>query len=179
MVADALRDDLCIGLAKMCGSDEDDMGRPRFENTFGVGRIIQHEVLGEGRYNILLVGLERAMVVNEHDPASKMYRRVRAEIMVDHVENDARCEEIVRILRQTISSLHATQPSVGEFLMRRMGKAKDFGAIADRVANVIFPQPTVRQLLLEEPRVEKRLKRCLGRTLDILASAAGSDRLVN
>jgi uncharacterized protein len=179
MVADALRDDLCIGLAKMCGKDEDEMGRPRFEGTFGVGRIVQHEVLDGGRYNILLVGVERALVVNEHDPGSKMYRRVRAEIVEDRIESDIGCWDIVGTLRQTIASLHLSQPNVGQFLTRRMGQALDYGEIADRLANVIFPEPVARQRLLEEPQVEKRLERCLIRVLDILASTSSSSGSLN
>jgi Lon protease-like protein len=66
MTADALAGDSLIAMALLRpGWERDYYSRPAIEPVVCVGRIVAHERLGDGKYNLLLQGQWRARVVGE------------------------------------------------------------------------------------------------------------------
>lgn len=64
MMKSALAGDKRIGMALLKpGWEEDDQGAPPVFDIVGVGRILQHEELEDGRYNLMLAGIGRGRIV--------------------------------------------------------------------------------------------------------------------
>jgi len=91
MVADALSADQLIAMATLKpGYDYEYYGRPPIYRTVCLGRVIKHERLPDGKYNLLLVGLRRANVLHEIEPV-RSYRRAQIELIEEQsVENTPR-----------------------------------------------------------------------------------------
>ena len=87
MVADALESDGCIGLVLLRpGWDRDYDGRPAIHAVGCSAAIVHAAQLDDGRYNIVLRGLERFRVVAEdHD---RMYRRATITSLPEPPMND-------------------------------------------------------------------------------------------
>ena len=62
------------------GWEKDYEGRPPIHETAGVGRIVSHEALDDGRHDILLRGLSRVRL-EELDAGDLPYRIGRAEVL--------------------------------------------------------------------------------------------------
>src|ERR1044071_5796625 len=74
MVADAIAGDRVIGMVLLKpGWEREDEGRPPIYNVGCSGVITHFERLADGRYNIILRGLERFSVISENN--NKAYRR--------------------------------------------------------------------------------------------------------
>src|SRR3954470_5194925 len=68
MTADALRGDRRIAMALLCpGWEKSYHARPAIERVVCVGRILSAERLPDGKYNFLLQGEARAVIVAERD----------------------------------------------------------------------------------------------------------------
>lgn len=79
MVADVAREGQCIGMALLKeGWESDYYGNPPVYPIGCVGRVLHVEMLSDGRSNILLQGLERYEIQEQHEDRS--YRRARIEL---------------------------------------------------------------------------------------------------
>src|SRR3954470_1943750 len=102
MVADALKSDRMIGMALLRpGWQADYEGRPPVYPIGCSGVITHAETLDDGRYNIVLRGVERFRILEEDDRLS--YRRARVEQLPDNVC----CAEDKTALRTQRSKLDA------------------------------------------------------------------------
>ncbi|MSO62473.1 MAG: ATP-dependent protease [Acidobacteria bacterium] len=77
MVADALAGDRLIGMVLLRpGHKADDEGRPPVYGTGCTGLITHAERLDDGRFNLVLRGLDKFTMLGEEDPAiGQLYRR--------------------------------------------------------------------------------------------------------
>ena len=83
MVKDALDGEGLIAVAALePGFEADYHGRPAVRAVIGVGEVIGHEALADGRCNILLRGVARARIHAELPPRQS-YRLVDATELVD------------------------------------------------------------------------------------------------
>lgn len=175
MVEHALENRTPIAMALIDRSRPDDEhGRPAVHDVAGVGVIESHEKLPDGRFMVVLQGVERVRFVEEHEP-DNLYRQVRAEIMDDVVEDPAEINEKLSTLQNLTFSVRMINPRVADFLAATMGSLDDPGRVADAVANVLFLEPADRQRLLEMVDVGERLKEVSERVTEILAMASASD----
>ncbi len=77
MTADALAGDRLIGMVLLRpGNDADYEGRPPVYGTGCTGLITHAEKLDDGRFNLVLRGIEKFTILGEEDPAlGQLYRR--------------------------------------------------------------------------------------------------------
>src|SRR3954468_20073739 len=105
MVADALKQDRMIGMVLLRpGWQGDYEGRPPVYPVGCSGVITHAEKLDDGRYNIVLRGVERFRILEEDDRLS--YRRAHVEQLPD----EACCAEdkaVIRTQRAKLDSLLA------------------------------------------------------------------------
>lgn len=108
MVADALEGDRVIGMAMpLQGHPTDLEHAPPVHPVVGLGQIVRHESLEDGRWNILLRGVAR-MRIEEELASDLPYRVVRAAILQDAaVEGDL--VERVRAVAGRIEWLDVSQ----------------------------------------------------------------------
>jgi len=107
MVADALEGDRLIGMVLLRPGWEDDYeGRPAVFPIGCAGLISHHERLPDGRYNIVLRGLEKFRVEDEDETQS--YRIARVLTLHEPLEDGDRDE--VRAARLRLESMLVPQP---------------------------------------------------------------------
>ena len=160
MVADALGSDRLLGLCMLePGWEPDYHGRPRVRSICGIGRIANEEKLADGRYNLQLIGIGRAEILEELPP-DEPYRVVRARQPREAV---AAGPEQAETLRQALWALCAKLPEDAASNLAHAGAAlKDPGALADICCAALAMEAPVRQKVLEELSVPKRLQLALG-----------------
>jgi Lon protease-like protein len=105
MVSDAIAGDRMIGMVLLRpGWEHDYEGRPPVYPIGSSGVITHFERLSDGRYNIILRGLERFRILEE-DP-TRIYRRALVEQLADR-GLDADDRTVVRRLRAKLEALLA------------------------------------------------------------------------
>jgi Lon protease-like protein len=157
MVRDAMAGERLIGVALLePGYEEDYAGRPPVRTVLGVGRIIAHEPLPDGRSNILLRGEYRARIVRELEP-QQAYRMVRLEVIEDLVPPNGALE-VRDTLMAVADQLSVRLPSGGETLRTLVRSVTGTGALADVLAAALITDSETRQRLLETPDVVARAR---------------------
>ena len=153
MVSDALSGDRIIGMVLLQpGYEADYEGRPRVFSIGCAGVITHSEPLGDGRFNIVLQGLERFRIAGEED--HEAYRLAHIDALPEEVPEGDRDE-----LRQHRHRLEALMAAAIE----RTGSEPRFPpAVPDEdlvnaLAQYIDLEPLERQALLEREGV---LARC-------------------
>jgi Lon protease-like protein len=160
MVADALAADRMIGMVLLRpGWDRDYEGRPPIF-PIGCSGVMTHvERLNDGRYNIVLRGLERFRILSEDHERS--YRRAAFQPLHEHALDSGE-RDVMRRCRTKLESLLA--PGAGELHLgsgRRMGDSKIPTAMADEdlvnaLAQYLDLEPLEKQALLEQPSLRHR-----------------------
>jgi uncharacterized protein len=155
MVSDALAGDRIIGMVLLrAGFERDYEGRPAIFPIGCAGVVTHSEPLPDGRFNIVLKGIEKFRVTGED--ASKPYRLATIDSLPELVRDADRSE--LRHLRIRLETLLAAA-------VEREGGAPKFPrAVADEdlvnaLAQYMGLEPLERQALLEREGV---LARCHG-----------------
>lgn len=148
-------------------------GKPAVYQVAGVGRIVQCERLASGRFNILLRGESRVRLDREL-PADTLYRIVAGTPLGETgAEGDGVGTLAARVTGTCLGILRAVSRPTAEMEKSLAGAAP--GALCDRIASAVIPEADVRQALLEELDVERRLSR-LAEVLDDLYTQLTGDR---
>ncbi len=133
----------------------------------GVGRIVRHQVLDEGRYNIVLEGMERVRLDDELSLRNG-YRRFRATTL-DTVE--AGRDDVARsleVIRACLPQLARRWPEPTEALEVLLGDFSSVDKLADQVASAVFFEPDLRQGVLENLSASSRLEKVVERLLELV-----------
>jgi Lon protease-like protein len=153
MVADALAGDRIIGMVLLKpGFEADYEGRPPIYPTGCAGVITHSEPLPDGRYNIVLRGIEKFLITGEDD--SKPYRLATVDPLPEPVTDADRPQ--LRTDRQRLEALLVAA-------IERGGAAPKFPpTVADEdlvnaLAQYLALEPLERQALLER---DGTLARC-------------------
>jgi len=160
MVEDALAGDRRIAMAILrAGWENEYYGRPPVHPVAGVGEIVQHERLADGRFNILLRGTMRAGIVAEL-PGNKPYRVVRARPLLDRYPDEGpaalrdRTERLKVFYIRLLSEVQKGQSEIA----RIFSGVTDPGIIVDRIAGAAIADTDVRRQVLELVEVNARLQ---------------------
>jgi hypothetical protein len=153
MVAEALEGDRLIGMVLLRPGWEGDYdGRPAVYPIGCAGVITHHERLSDGRYNIVLRGLEKFRVVDED--RSKSYRLAQVEPLHEAIPAEDRDE--IRAARHRLESLLVPQPT-GRGVEPRVPPAMSDEDLVNTLAQYMELEPLEKQALLER---EGLLARC-------------------
>lgn len=176
MVADALQGDRVLGIALLePGWENEPGGRPPLRQVLGAGVIQMAEQLPDGRYNMIVHGVERIRILEELD-SPEPYRLVRAEPVPDLIGEGegARLEDAATTLRRLILDLAAALPDrMAAPLADSCFREKDPGRLADRVGAAVLMDHRLRQEFLEEPGVAARLERVSDTVAQVLLQVSG------
>lgn len=167
MTTDCLaRDRRLVIVGLKAGYEPDYYGRPPVHAVAGVGRIIQCERLASGRFNMILRGEGRVRLAREL-PTDTLYRVVEAEDLAEGGNDGAEVPTLVDLVKRTCRHiLQAVKRATPE--MEALTEAAEPGVLCDQVASALIPTPDVRQILLEEINVERRLQRLLAELSTLL-----------
>jgi len=161
MLADCLAGDHAIAIACLDEhEDPDDDARvnaglgtarpPRVRALVGVGTIVAHETLPDGRSNILLRGLGRAHIDEELPAeAGRPYRLVRASWVQDAPIEDERAHAVRQTMAALASQLADRLPDGGPTLRALIASQPEAGALADLLAAALVTRPAARLRVFE------------------------------
>jgi len=145
MVSDALDEDRIIGMVLLRpGWEQDYDGRPPVYPVGCAGLITHAERLSDGRFNIVLQGLEKFRILDEDD--SQSYRLARIDSIEETLTGDDKQE--MRLARRRLEALLVPQPK------SRGGEPKVPASMADEdlvnaLAQYLELEPVEKQALLE------------------------------
>jgi uncharacterized protein len=174
MVTDSLARDRRLAIVGLKpGYEGDYAGRPAVHEVAGLGRIVKCERMATGRFNILLKGEMRVRIEREL-PSDTLYRLAQSVELPDAgAERDSvpsLLDEVKRACRRILEAVRRATPEMEETL----AAAAAPGILCDQVASAVIPSPAVRQALLEELDVERRLRRLLAELEDLLQQLKGT-----
>ena len=150
LVADALDGDRLIGMTLLqSGCEPDHLGRPPVYPIGCAGLITHTETLDDGRYNIILRGLEKFRVLGELEPAGGcQYRRARIE-SIDEPLSDA----VGAMLRRARGRLQAL---LGAEASRISGTTISDADLINALAQYLDFDAVEKQALLERDGLPAR-----------------------
>jgi len=153
MVADALDGDRLIGMVLLRpGWEGDYEGRPPVFPIGCAGLISHHEKLPDGRFNIVLRGLEKFRV--EREDESRLYRIAHVSTMHEPLLDKER--EEVRAARRRLETLLVPQPE-GRAQDPKVPPAMSDEDLVNALAQYMELEPLEKQALLERHGL---LERC-------------------
>jgi Lon protease-like protein len=151
MTADALAADHMIGMVLLRpGWERDYEGRPSIYKVGCSGLITHVERLADGRFNIVLRGLDRIRILHEnHDRA---YRQAVVESLPDEplATEDRR---VIHESRAKLESMLAADPRIGEAKIPPEMPDQD---LINALAQYLDLEPIEKQALLEQPCLRTR-----------------------
>lgn len=158
MMEDALAGDGLIAMALLLpGWENDYEGRPPVAPVVCVGRILTHSRLPDGRFNLLLAGVQRAALRQELPP-TQLFREAEVELLEDQYpaaglqDRAPAREELLQLVAARLPASAAAQEQFEQFLSRPL----PLGALVDLLAHAVPCSAFVKQQLLEELNVDRR-----------------------
>jgi Lon protease-like protein len=175
MVTDCLARDRRLAVVGLKpGYDAAYEGKPPVHEIAGAGQIVQCERLPSGRFNILVKGDTRVRIEREI-PTDTLYRMVRAVPLVETGADRPGVQPLAaRAKERCLRVLDAVGRS-STALKEALDSVRSPGALCDQVAAAVIPRTQLRQALLEELDVERRLER-LAEALDELVERLSGGR---
>jgi len=155
---EALAGDRLIAMAVLApGWEQNYEGRPALEPTACLGRIVTHQRLEDGRYNLLLAGLRRLRIVRELPP-HKAFREARAEIIEDCYGSEPAAERprLQRSLLEQFRRVLPNMPEVHQQLEELLCTDVSLGMLTDLIAYALTIPPSTKAALLAEANVDRR-----------------------
>ncbi len=149
MMAAALAGQSVIAMALLkAGWEKEYFGRPEIHPVVCVGKIVGHERLPDGKYNLLLQGVSRAALENEKNGT---FRAATLTALPDIVPPDS--ADRLRDCRQKLADLFANSPLAqlppAASIREMIGSCLPVWNIADVVAFSLIPDCATKQRLLE------------------------------
>ena len=152
MTADALEGERLIAMSLLCPGWEKSPNHqlPPIHPMVGLGQIIAHERLDDGRYMLVLRGLSRARVIRE-EHVELPYRIGRLELCHDEVptkcdfDRRSRADEIISLFCQLFPG-----DKFQQLVHQAMSVELPLGAICDTIASTIPMASELSQQFLEE-----------------------------
>jgi Lon protease-like protein len=152
MVADALASDRMIGMVLLRpGWDRNYEGRPAIYPVGCSGVLTHNERLPDGRYNIVLRGIERFRILEEDHSLS--YRRAVVEPLSDTALDAGDRTAILHHRSKLESMLGPRRSSTGD---PRMPASMSDEDLVNALAQYLDLEPLEKQALLEKPCLRSR-----------------------
>jgi Lon protease-like protein len=175
LVRDVMAGERLIAVASFePGYEANYHGRPAVRPIIGVGTVVGHEPIGDGRANIVLRGLTRARIERELPP-DEAYRLVDAATVGDSTVagfDGAGAREMLILLADQLA---LKLPSGGETLRELARSQPDLGALVDVLSAALVTDPDDRQTLMETLDVGIRVDRVSGEIATVLTRLTSSD----
>ena len=145
MVSEALQGDRIIGMVLLRpGWEANYEGRPAVYPVGCAGLITHAEPLSDGRYNIVLRGLEKFRVLDDDD--SRGYRVARIETMTEDLNDEERAS--IRVERRRLEALLVPQPE-GRGADAKVPPSMADEDLVNALAQYLELEPVEKQALLE------------------------------
>ncbi len=156
MIRDCLASHRALSVVQIVDPDAlDEHGHPGIATIAGVGTIVDHAELSEGRFNILVRG--RARVRLEELPFVSPYRTAKAAVLETN-EAEAPERDVTALISNATSFVALVRERDRDFDFR-LPKGASPGAVADICAHHLVIDASERQEILETLDLGERLLR--------------------
>jgi len=173
MITDCLaRDRRLAVVALEPGYEAHYAGKPPVKQIAGVGKIVRCERLPTGRFNVLLQGECRVRIEREL-PADTLYRMVLARPLTEVGADRPGLSELTGTVKERCLQILQAVGRARAEMRESLDSLGSPGELCDQVASAVLPSPAVRQALLEELDVERRLERLTAALDDLLRQLTG------
>ena len=154
MIADALRGDRIIGMVLLRPGWEGDYdGRPQVYPVGCAGLITNAERLSDGRYNIVLQGLEKFRIL--HEDTSRAYRVATVDSITEKAVAESR--EEMRTARKRLEALLVPQPE-GRAADTKLPPSMPDEDLVNALAQYLELEAVEKQALLERDGLVDRCR---------------------
>lgn len=172
MVRDALDSAPYIVIARLISSA--DPGAAEFERVATIGKITAHQRLSDGRYNIVVEGMVRA-VISEID-SDKLYRRVHCTPIAEPQGDDAEAPigermALLSLVSQVMQIARARSPGL-EFVLPEHSTA---ARMAYKIADKLLVDSAARQAVLEADSAVARVRLTTAAVAELLTEIQPRD----
>jgi hypothetical protein len=167
MAAAALAGDRQIGMIAVRPEHTDEMaGDPPLFSVGCAGVIAESEPLSDGRYNIVLHGLERFRIVREAPrDATRLYRVAEVELLDDPFEADERPRVLqlhARVIELFTGLIRLTAPDRAADVTPALFQGIEPATLSNTLCHLLDLPPPDKQGLLEANGVRERLELLAG-----------------
>jgi uncharacterized protein len=173
MVTDCLEGNGAMVIALLAPGAGPAPARAPVHPVAGMGVIVAHEKLPDGRFNILLQGLARVRL--EEVPSDRLYRLARAQILTDVVKSPPpSTTALMSLAVQIAARMRRIEPRFELNLPQPL----EASGLCDQLADRLIRHPGSRQRVLEELDVEARVDlvtTILGERFQELVGVEGRD----
>lgn len=167
MTEAALSGDRQIAMALLAtGWQQSYYGKPAIEPVVCIGTILSHERLPDGKYNFLLQGHTRARVIREVD-RGEPFRRFALEKLVEVPADEVDLQPARQALAGIFSAGFLAGTPVGNTFAKLLVSTMRTCDVADLVAFSCLDDAAVKQQLLAEPDVAKRVQSTVQHILEM------------
>ena len=165
LMVDALDSDELISMALLQpGWDQSLSDRPPVHPTVCIGKIVTHHRFDDGRYNLLLLGAQRARIVHElsddHPYSERPYRMARVEVLTEEVGCEAEeaeriADQVLQMFRELVKwRANDDEESIESLLQQNLS----LGQLLDLVSYSSDACPEHQQQVLTELNTYQRAK---------------------
>ena len=160
MLEDALKGDQLIAMATLLPKYQADyFSRPAVADEICIGRVAAHERNDKGTYNLLLMGLGRARIVEEVSPV-RAFREARVDLLEDAYPDSG--QTVQQTLGEELAaSLESRTQGMEKLIREYRGGGIPLGALTDIVGYHLPIAVDVKLRLLGEPDVLQRARTLL------------------
>jgi Lon protease-like protein len=157
MTEHVLADSKQIAVVLLSSGPSTAHGQPAIARIAGVGEIVQHQALSDGRYNILLSGMARVEL--DELPFVGPFRRARARVLPSDEGNVTPGDFAALVYSATRFAAQLRQRDTDfEF---RLPSLDDRARTVDACAHQLIIESEERQQILEALDVGDRARRCI------------------
>ncbi|MDA1048955.1 MAG: LON peptidase substrate-binding domain-containing protein [Planctomycetota bacterium] len=177
LVEDALATDQLVAMAHLqAGWEADYEDRPPIFPVTCIGRIVSHARLDDGKFNILLLGLRRALITDEL-PLTRSFREAEVAVLEDLYAGAATQERasIQRELLHCFRRFTPESPAAQEQFESLMNNRLPLGVLTDIISFTMKFDVDLKQRLLSEWNVDQRARMLLAELRQLDDSHAISD----
>ncbi|HEX5471386.1 MAG TPA: LON peptidase substrate-binding domain-containing protein [Lacipirellulaceae bacterium] len=179
MLEDAMAGDHLIAMAVLDPGWEDDYeSRPPVAQYACLGKMVAHRRLEDGRYNVLLLGVQRVKIVKELAPL-RSFRQAKVELIDDVYDFETRTER-QQVQDRLLAAFREHLPcacQLPEQLEDMLSSQLSLGLLTDLAAYALPLDADVKQQLLAECRVRERAEMLLAEVEKLVAAAETHSRL--
>jgi uncharacterized protein len=179
MLEDALAGDQLIAMATLEPGWEDEYeSRPPIAEYACLGKVVAHHRLEDGRYNVLLLGVQRVRIVKELEPL-RSFRQASVELIEDCEDFDTRAER-KQLQERLLAAFRKHLPcacQLPEQLEDMLSSQLPLGSLTDLAAYALPLETDVKQQLLAECRVRRRAEILLAEVENLAVAASAPSSL--
>jgi hypothetical protein len=159
MAANVLAGDRLIGVALLRdGWQRDYFGKPAIHKTFGVGKVVDFNQLGDGRYHLVVEGRYRTRLTQEFP--TRPFRSGRVQVLQDPPIDGHRAQvaSLMKELHGLATRMAASLPELRETIQAAWAAHPHPLVVAGHLAQALVVDAYDRQSILEQDDPIRRLR---------------------